>query len=77
MPISGIILDTVRGRGAAVAATVGARAEVDVERVIDDQVVVTLDTPTLEADREILQGLERTDGVTSTHVVFFNAEDCV
>jgi len=77
MPISSVILDVKAGDEAAVAARLAALEGVEVSSSSRGVVIVTTDTPSIEADRTLTESLREVPGVPAAHVAFCSMEDCL
>jgi len=77
MPISSVILDVRAGDESAVVGRVTALAGVEVTSTGVAVVIVTTDTPSIEADRALTERLRDVPGVVAANVAFCSMEDCL
>jgi len=77
MPISSVILDVHPGDETHVALRLADFDGIDVASAADGVVIVTTETPTMEADRELTAALRDVPGVIGANVAFCSMEDCL
>jgi nitrate reductase NapAB chaperone NapD len=77
MPISSVILNVAPGQEGCVADRLAGATGVEITRRGESVIIVTTDTPTMDADREVTEMLRDLPGVVSATVAFTSMEDCL
>jgi len=73
--ISSLVVETVPGKTAAVAADLAAREGVEVHETQGHKLVVTIEAATTGASHAVASGFAAVPGVTGVNLVYCNFED--
>lgn len=76
MPVSGIVITCREGSADDVAARIVAVAGVEVHGVLPDgRIVAVIEAVTVEAEVDLMSGLQEVEGVVTVQVAYHNFED--
>lgn len=75
MPVSSLIIRTVKDTTLRVAQRLNAVSGVSVEKIHDENIVVVTDTCRQQQDKELWREFEKIPGVLQCDLIYHNFED--
>jgi nitrate reductase NapD len=75
MPISSLLVRTLKERTQSVAKKINEIDGLEVTDIVEDQVVVVSDTQTAKQDKKLHEAVEAVPGVLAVTLVYHNYED--